>query len=72
MAQAEHAFEMERLSDYLRIEETDGGYRLSAREEVGRGKRFGAAGSIEITPVEAAGLVRWLIVNLDDRAFIEN
>ena len=72
MAQAEQAFDRERLSDYLRIEETDAGYRLSAREDAGRGKRFGTAGTIELSPVEAAGLVRWLIVNLDERAFKEN
>lgn len=69
MSQAAQEVNRETISDYVRIEETDEGYRLSARDEIGRGKRFGTAGKIDLSPNEAAEIVRWLIVNLDERAF---
>lgn len=49
-----------RLSDYVRVRETDDHLVLEAREEAGRGKQFGAAGEIAIDEAEAQRLARWV------------
>lgn len=49
-----------RLSSQLRAEQTDEGFVLRAREETGRGKRFGMDGEISMTREEADTFAKWV------------
>ncbi len=49
-----------RVSEFLQAEGTDEGLTIKAREEVGRGKRFGMDGEIEMSTDEALTLAKWI------------
>lgn len=52
-----------RLSDHLRVEQADDGMVLQAREEVGRGKRYGMDGEVEMTDKEAERFAKWVFAH---------
>lgn len=49
-----------KISDQLLVESNEEGLILKARDEVGRGKRFGMSGEIEINEREAERLAKWV------------
>lgn len=49
-----------RLSEYVRVQQTEDRLVLEAREETGRGKQFGTAGEITLDEDEAHRLARWV------------
>lgn len=49
-----------KISDHLLVETSDEGFVLKARDEVGRGKRFGMSGEIELNEQEADRLAKWV------------
>lgn len=57
-----------RVSEFLRVDKTDDGFALKAREETGRGKRFGMDGEISLSHEEAERLAKWVFAqDLEDR-----
>lgn len=51
-----------RPSEHVRIVEHDDELVLQAREEAGRGKRFGTNGEVAMGPTEAERLAKWILV----------
>lgn len=49
-----------RVSDHLRAELTDDGLVLQARDEVGRGKRYGISGEISMSRDDAEAFAKWV------------
>lgn len=50
-----------RVSEHLRVErEEENQFVLKARDEVGRGKRFGMSGEITMEEEEAERLAQWI------------
>lgn len=53
-----------RVSEYLRVERGDENqFILKARDEVGRGKRFGMSGEISMDEREAEKLAQWIFAS---------
>lgn len=54
-----------RLSEYLLVEndDTKDEIVLKARDEVGRGKRFGMSGEIELEREEAEAFAKWVFAS---------
>lgn len=54
-----------RLSKYLlaKNDEESGEIVLKARDEVGRGKRYGMSGVIEMDEAEAEAFAKWVFVH---------
>lgn len=50
-----------RPCEYVRIKATEDELVLQAREEAGRGKRFGTAGEVALDPHEAELAAKWIL-----------
>lgn len=49
-----------RLSEHVRVTESDDELVLQMRDEVGRGKRFGTSGEVALDPSEAERFAKWV------------
>lgn len=52
-----------RISETLRAEREDDRLVLQARDEVGRGKRFGMSGEIDMSHEEAEVFAKWIFAH---------
>ena len=50
-----------RPSAYIRVVENEDEMLIQAREEVGRGKRFGSNGEVALDPKEAERAAKWIL-----------
>lgn len=56
-----------RLSEFVRVKEQDGEFTLQARDEAGRGKRFGTSGEFALATDEAQRFAKWVFARELDR-----